>query len=323
MSDFDRNVAARGGFADRTAAVDAGLRTYMLRVYNYMASAVALTGVVAWATFNAAVITDTTGKITGLTSFGQTIFSGPLTIVLLLGTLGLVFFISFRINRLQYTTALTLFMAYAALLGVTLSSIFLAYTGASITRVFFISAASFGALSLYGYSTQRDLSAMGSFMIMGLFGIIIASLVNIFLKSSGLDWAISVLGVGIFAGLTAYDTQRIKEMYDSMDDDGTIGRKAVMGALSLYLDFINMFMMLLRLSATAAKSRPACLIKNAPASRRGVFLCALMRECRLSPFARPRSPTSPRSPASMPMRSKPALRRSSWSPRTNLKWRAG
>ena len=247
MSDFDRNVAARGGFADRTAAVDAGLRTYMLRVYNYMASAVALTGVVAWATFNAAVITDTTGKITGLTSFGQTIFSGPLTIVLLLGTLGLVFFISFRINRLQYTTALTLFMAYAALLGVTLSSIFLAYTGASITRVFFISAASFGALSLYGYSTQRDLSAMGSFMIMGLFGIIIASLVNIFLKSSGLDWAISVLGVGIFAGLTAYDTQRIKEMYDSMDDDGTMGRKAIMGALSLYLDFINLFLMLLRL----------------------------------------------------------------------------
>ena len=247
MSDFDRNVAARGGFADRTAAVDAGLRTYMLRVYNYMAAAVALTGVTAWATFNAAVITDTSGKITGLTSFGQTLYSGPASIVLLLGTLGLVFFISFRINRLQYTTAMTLFMAYAALLGVTLSSIFLVYTGASITRVFFISAASFGALSLYGYSTQRDLSAMGSFMIMGLFGIIIASLVNIFLKSSGLDWAISVLGVGIFAGLTAYDTQRIKEMYDSMDDDGTMGRKAVMGALSLYLDFINLFMMLLRL----------------------------------------------------------------------------
>jgi FtsH-binding integral membrane protein len=208
---------------------------------------VALTGVVAWFTYSAAVVTDASGKITGLTPFGQTIFSGPLSIVLLLGTLGLVFFISFRINRLQYTTALTLFMVYAALLGVTLSSIFLAYTGASITRVFFISAASFGALSLYGYTTQRDLSAMGSFLIMGLFGIIIASLVNIFLKSSGLDWAISVLGVGIFAGLTAYDTQRIKEMYDSMDDDGTIGRKAVMGALSLYLDFINLFLMLLRL----------------------------------------------------------------------------
>jgi FtsH-binding integral membrane protein len=197
--------------------------------------------------FNAAVVTDAAGKITALTSFGQTIFSGPLSIVLLLGTLGLVFFISFRINRLQYTTALTLFMALRRLLGVTLSSIFLAYTGASITRVFFISAASFGALSLYGYTTQRDLSAMGSFLIMGLFGIIIASLVNIFLKSSGLDWAISVIGVGVFAGLTAYDTQRIKEMYDSMDDDGTIGRKAVMGALSLYLDFINLFLMLLRL----------------------------------------------------------------------------
>jgi FtsH-binding integral membrane protein len=246
MSDFDRNVAARGGFADRTAAVDAGLRAYMLRVYNYMAAAVALTGVVAYATFNAAVVTDASGKITALTPFGQTIFSGPLSIVLLLGTLGLVFFISFRINRLQYTTAMTLFMVYAALLGVTLSSIFLAYTGASITRVFFISAASFGALSLYGYSTQRDLSAMGSFMIMGLFGIIIASLVNIFLKSSGLDWAISIIGIGVFAGLTAWDTQRIKEMYDSMDDDGTMGRKAIMGALSLYLDFINLFLMLLR-----------------------------------------------------------------------------
>ena len=247
MSDFDRNVAARGGFADRAAAVDAGLRAYMLRVYNYMAAAVALTGVVAYATFNAAVVTDASGKITALTPFGQTIFSGPLSIVLLLGTLGLVFFISFRINRLQYTTAMTLFMLYAALLGVTLSSIFLAYTGASITRVFFISAASFGALSLYGYTTQRDLSPMGSFMIMGLFGIIIASLVNIFLKSSGLDWAISVIGIGVFAGLTAWDTQRIKEMYDSMDDDGTMGRKAIMGALSLYLDFINLFMMLLRL----------------------------------------------------------------------------
>ena len=246
MSDFDRNGAARGGFADRAAAVDAGLRAYMLRVYNYMAAAVALTGVVAYATFNAAVVTDASGKITALTPFGQTIFSGPLSIVLLLGTLGLVFFISFRINRLQYTTAMTLFMVYAALLGVTLSSIFLAYTGASITRVFFISAASFGALSLYGYSTQRDLSAMGSFLIMGLFGIIIASLVNIFLKSSGLDWAISIIGIGVFAGLTAYDTQRIKEMYDSMDDDGTMGRKAIMGALSLYLDFINLFLMLLR-----------------------------------------------------------------------------
>jgi FtsH-binding integral membrane protein len=247
MSDFNRWNTTAPGYTGTTVAVDAGLRAYMLRVYNYMAAAVALTGVVAYATFNAAGVADASGKITALSSFGQASFSGPLMIVLLLGTLGLVFFISFRINRLQYTTALTLFMLYAGLLGVMTSSIFLAYTGASITRVFFISAASFGALSLYGYTTQRDLSPMGSFLLMGLFGIIIASLVNIFLKSSGLDWAISVIGVGVFAGLTAYDTQRIKEMYDSMDDDGTMGRKAIMGALSLYLDFINLFMMLLRL----------------------------------------------------------------------------
>ena len=247
MSDFNRNVAARGSFAGGADAVDAGLRAYMLRVYNYMAAAVALTGVVAYATFNAAVVTNAAGQITALTPFGQAVFSGPLMIVLLLGTLGLVFFISFRISHLQYTTALTLFMVYAALLGVTTASIFLAYTGASITRVFFISAASFGALSLYGYTTQRSLSAMGSFMVMGLFGLIIASLVNLFLASSALQFAISVIGVIVFAGLTAWDTQRIKEMYDSMDDDGTMGRKAVMGALSLYLDFINLFLMLLRL----------------------------------------------------------------------------
>ena len=247
MSDFNRNVTARGGFADRTAAVDAGLRTYMLRVYNYMGAAVALTGVVAWLCFQNAVVTNEAGAITGLTSFGQMILGGYTPIILMLATLGLVFFISFRINRLQYTTALGLFMLYAALLGAALTSIFVAYTGASITRVFFISAASFGALSLWGYTTQRDLSGMGSFLIMGLFGIIIASLVNIFLKSSGLDWMISIIGVGVFAGLTAYDTQRIKEMYD-VNDDGTVsGRKAVMGALSLYLDFINLFLMLLRL----------------------------------------------------------------------------
>ena len=245
MSDLHRNVTA-GGYVDR-AAIDVGLRAYMLRVYNYMAAAVALSGVVAWFTYNAAVVTDAAGKITGLTPFGQAVLGGPAMIVLLLATLGLVFFISFRIHRLQFTTALTLFMVYAGLLGVTLTPIFLVYTGASITRVFFISAASFGALSLWGYTTQRDLSGMGSFMIMGLFGIIIASLVNLFLKSSGLDFAISAIGVIVFAGLTAWDTQKIKEMYD-VNDDGTMsGRKAVMGALSLYLDFINLFLMLLRL----------------------------------------------------------------------------
>jgi FtsH-binding integral membrane protein len=247
MSDYDRNFAARPAFgATRSAAIDAGLRAYMIRVYNYMAAGVALTGVVAWFTYNAAVVTNEAGRIVGLTSFGQTIFSGPLTIVLFLGTLGIVFFMSFRIDRLQPSTAFTLFMAYAALLGLMLSSVFLAYTGASVTRTFFISAASFGALSLYGYTTQRDLSPIGSFMIMGLFGLILASLVNMFLHSNGLDFAISAIGVVIFAGLTAWDTQRIKEMYSAYDDGTVAGRKAVMGALALYLDFINLFLFLLR-----------------------------------------------------------------------------
>jgi FtsH-binding integral membrane protein len=164
----------------------------------------------------------------------------------MLGTFGLVMFISFRIQSLQPSTALTLFMVYAGALGLMLSSVFLTYTGASLTRVFFISAASFGALSLYGYTTQRDLSAFGSFLVMGLFGVMIAMLVNIFLKSTGLDFVISVLGVLIFAGLTAWDTQRIKEMYSVMDDGTVAGRKAVMGALKLYLDFLNLFLFLLR-----------------------------------------------------------------------------
>jgi uncharacterized protein len=250
MSDFDRNyVAARGFGADR-AAIDAGLRAHMISVYNYMASGVALTGAMAWLTYQLAggdAITVSRGMITGLTPFGQAIFNTPLMWVLILAPLGLVFWLSFRIGSMQVSTARTLFFVYACLLGVSLASIFLAYTAASITRVFFISAASFGALSLWGYTTQRDLSGMGSFLIMGLFGLIIASVVNMFLKSSGLDWALSIMGVGIFAGLTAWDTQKIKEMYDPMEDGTLAGRKVVMGALALYLDFINMFLMLLRL----------------------------------------------------------------------------
>ena len=245
MSDFDRNVAARGFGAARTAEIDAGLRAYMLRVYNYMAAGVALTGVVSWFTFNAAVQATGAGQL-ALTTFGQTIYGGPLMIVLFLATLGIVFFLSFRVHTLAPATALGLFMLYAALLGVMLSSVFLTYTHASIARTFFIAAASFGALSLYGYTTQRDLSPIGSFLIMGLFGLILAMLVNIFLKSSGLEFAISAIGILIFAGLTAWDTQKIKEMYD-VNDDGTMsGRKSVMGALTLYLDFINLFLFMLR-----------------------------------------------------------------------------
>jgi FtsH-binding integral membrane protein len=251
MSDFDRNLAtARSGYRTDQVAIDAGLRAHMIRVYNYMASGVALTGVMSWLTYQAAggdAIQVSGGRISGLTSFGQAVFSGPLTIVLFLGTFGLVMFMSYRVNRLSVGTALSLFFAYAGLLGLMLASVFLEYTGASVTRVFFISAATFGSLSLYGYTTQRDLSPIGSFLFMGLIGIIIAMLVNIFLASDAMSWMISVAGVLIFAGLTAWDTQRIKEMYSAQDDGTIAGRKAVMGALSLYLDFINLFLMMLRL----------------------------------------------------------------------------
>ena len=248
MSDFDRNVAAaRGGFAtDRALAIDAGLRAHMIRVYNYMTGAVALTGVVAWLTFQMATDTTASGALV-LSPLGQTLFGSPLKWVVMLAPLALVFFISFRIDRLSVGTAMTLFLAFATLLGISLATIFIAYTGTSITRVFFITAASFGALSLYGYTTQRNLSAIGSFLIMGLIGIIIASLVNLFLQSTAMHFIISVVGVLVFAGLTAWDTQKIKEMYDVYDDGTVAGRKAVMGALTLYLDFINLFLMLLRL----------------------------------------------------------------------------
>jgi hypothetical protein len=231
MSDFDRNVASFPGAA-RTVAVDAGLRAHMIRVYNYMAGGVALTGFVAY--------------FTNL-QFGQALYGSPLMYVLIFAPLALVFFLSWRIESLSASTARALFFVYAALLGASLSVIFAVYTGASITRVFFISAASFGGLSLWGYTTQRDLTGMGSFLMMGLIGIIIASLVGLFWPSTMLQFIISIVGVIVFAGLTAWDTQKIKEMYSPMDDGTVAGRKAVMGALSLYLDFINLFLMLLRL----------------------------------------------------------------------------
>ena len=248
MSDFDRNIAtARGYGADRAVAVDAGLRAYMISVYNYMALAVALTGIAAYFTFTQSVVTNDAGTITGLTSLGQVMFNSPLKWVIMLSPLAMVLVFSFGIQRLSVPTAQLLFWTFAVLMGLSLSVIFMVFTHTSIARVFFITAASFGALSLYGYTTQRDLSAMGAFLIMGLFGLIIASLVNLFLARSAMTFVISVVGVLIFAGLTAYDTQRIKDMYD-VNDDGTVsGRKAIMGALSLYLDFINLFTMLLQL----------------------------------------------------------------------------
>ncbi|RDJ09614.1 Bax inhibitor-1/YccA family protein [Rhizobium grahamii] len=220
--------------------IDQGLRSYMLKVYNLMALGLAITGVAAYLGFNFAV------QDGQLTQFGVLLFQSPLRWVVILAPLAAVFFLSFRINRMSVAAAQTTFWVYAALVGLSLSSIFLVYTQSSITQTFFVTAASFGALSLYGYTTKRDLSAMGSFLMMGLFGLIIASVVNIFLASSAMQFAISVIGVLIFAGLTAYDTQRIKELYYEADGADVAGRKAIMGALTLYLDFINLFMFLLQ-----------------------------------------------------------------------------
>jgi len=222
------------------AAIDQGLRSYMLKVYNLMALGVALTGLIAYAFAEAAV---SNGQFT---AFGQAIFFSPLKWVVMLAPLGVVLFLSFRIEKMSLFTAQLSFWIYAALVGASLSSIFMRYTDASIVKTFAVTAASFGALSLYGYTTKRDLSAMGSFMIMGLFGLIIASVVNIFLKSSALDFAVSAIGVLVFAGLTAWDTQKIKEMYFDADGFEVMGKKAIMGALSLYMDFINLFLFMLR-----------------------------------------------------------------------------
>jgi FtsH-binding integral membrane protein len=230
MSSYDQNTAAP---RSDVTTIDVGLRAYMLRIYNLMAAGVGLTAFIAWLTY----------QLTG-----PELLENPLMWVFILAPLVLVFFISARINTLSANTARWLFFLYAGLVGVSLSTIFHIYTSSSITRVFFIAAAMFGALSIFGYTTRRDLSGLGTFLFMGLVGIIIASLVNLFVRSTQLDWLISVVGVGVFAGLTAHDTQRIKAMYDQSDDATSAGRKAVIGALSLYLNFINLFLMLLRLA---------------------------------------------------------------------------
>ena len=221
--------------------IDVGLRDYMLRIYNYMASGLALTGIVAYA-----------AAMGGADSFIAHIYRTPLMWLVVLSPLGFVMVLSYGINRMQAGTAQLLFWLFSAVMGLSMSTIFLVYTGDSIARVFFISAGTFAGTSLYGYTTRRDLSGVGSFMFMGLIGIIIASLVNLFLQSSALQFAISVIGVLVFVGLTAWDTQRIKETYYSYQyaDGQTGGKLAIMGALSLYLDFINLFMFLLQLFGT-------------------------------------------------------------------------
>jgi FtsH-binding integral membrane protein len=212
--------------------IDVGLRQYMLRVYNYMAAGLALTGVVAY------------GAV--VSGFYQTIYGTPLVWLVMLSPLAFVLVLSFGIQRMSLGSAQLAFWAFAAVMGLSLSWIFLRYTGTSIARVFFISAGTFAGMSLYGYTTRRDLTSIGSFLFMGLIGLIIASLVNLFLASPALYFATSVIGVLIFVGLTAYDTQRIKEMYYEADGDVIAGKKAIMGALALYLDFINLFLYMLR-----------------------------------------------------------------------------
>lgn len=251
MADFDRStLSARAGTA---AAIDEGLRSYMLKVYNYMAVGLVVTGLVAYGIAAMAITTDPSAAVARLngtmylTQFGATLWGGPLMWIVALAPLGFVLALSFGINRMSTATAQIVFWAFAAVMGASLSSIFAVYTGASIARVFFISAATFGAMSLYGYTTKRDLTGIGNFLIMGLIGLVIASVVNIFLASSGLSFAISAIGVLIFVGLTAYDTQKIKESYMVSDSGEIMGKKAIMGALSLYLDFINLFLMMLRL----------------------------------------------------------------------------
>lgn len=239
MADL-RNFPQTG--AGATSVVDQGLRAYMLKVYNYMAGGLALTGLTAVGTYSMAV--DSAGAVT---PFGQAVFGGPIMWITMLATFGLVFFMSFRLHTLSPAAAQATFWIYAALMGVTFSSLGLVYTHGSIARVFLITAVAFGSLSLYGYTTKRDLTGMGSFLFMGLIGVIAASLVNLFVASSALNFAISIVGVLVFTGLTAYDSQKIKEMYFEGDGATVMTQKAINGALRLYLDFINLFIMLLRL----------------------------------------------------------------------------
>jgi FtsH-binding integral membrane protein len=235
MAEFENQVLrSRTATGAGDAAIDQGLRSFLIGTYNYMTLGLGITGLVAYFAYS--------------TGFFASIVGTPLVWVVMLAPLAMVFFLSFRINSLSPATAQVLFYVYSALVGLSLAWIFAAYVGADIVKVFFITAASFGALSLYGYTTNRDLTAMGSFLFIGLVGLIIAMIVNFFMQSSALDFAISVIGVGIFAGLTAYDTQKLKEMYYvTAGSTEAAARASIMGALALYLDFLNMFLFLLRL----------------------------------------------------------------------------
>jgi FtsH-binding integral membrane protein len=246
MSEYENRGYAQPQAGAQSAELDQGLRAYMLSVYNYMGIGIALTGVVAYMTFQFAV--EQTGLGMQLTQFGSMIYSSPLKWVIMFAPLAAVFMFAATAHKMSPGMAQAVFWGFAVLMGLSLSSIFLRYTGQSISRVFFITAIAFGALSLYGYTTKKNLSGWGTFLFMGLVGVIIASIVNIFLQSSALQFAVSTIGVLVFAGLTAYDTQRIREVYYHVQHDAAATKSAAInGALSLYLDFINLFLMLLSL----------------------------------------------------------------------------
>ena len=251
MAQFDNRYAQAAVAARTGAAVDEGLRAYMLTVYNYMAAGVALTGIVAYMLFSAAVTGDPGSAVARLgngimlTEFGRTLYVSPLRWVLMLAPLAFVFFLSFRVYQMSVGAAQLTFWLFAAVMGASLSTIFLVYTGASIATTFFATAVAFLSLSIYGYTTKRNLQAFGTFLVMGVVGLIVASLLNLWMQSSALQMGISAIGVLLFAGLTAYDTQRIKEQYAYVAGSDMMGKAVIMGALSLYLDFINMFQFLL------------------------------------------------------------------------------
>jgi FtsH-binding integral membrane protein len=244
MADFDNRLAR--GTATVADRVDAGLRAHMLRVYNYMVGALALTGAVAYVVANSPALLNAFYHEV-MTSSGVTLSPTLLGWVVMLAPLALVFFLSFRIMQMSQAAAQATFWAYAAMVGASLASILIVYTGASVATTFFVTAATFGAMSLWGYTTGRDLTGMGNFLFMGLIGILLASLANFFFKSPAINFVVSVLGVVIFTGLTAWDTQKIKNTYYMVGGDTAVaGKAAIMGALALYLDFLNIFLFLLR-----------------------------------------------------------------------------
>ena len=228
------------------SAIDEGLRAYMLKVYNYMTTGLVLTGFIAYFFGKASVEAYVPGGVI-LTPVGNMLFNSGLSFVIMLAPLGFVFYLSARINKMSTASAQITFWLFASIMGLSLASIFVQFTHSSIARVFFITAGTFGAMSLYGYTTKRDLTKLGGFLFMGLIGIIIASIVNIFFQSGMMAFVISVIGVLVFVGLTAYDTQNIKNMYYEGDSEEIGSKKALMGALKLYLDFINLFILLLQL----------------------------------------------------------------------------